>query len=285
MKFIPLLLLYPSFVYGDVVISEISGASSDRLLKFSQLGQPSLGAGIPWFSSDFNDSKWLSGSAPFGFGYGRVSTNLASDLKGKTPSLYLRHTFMVSAGQAASLADLILTTEFDDGIIVLINGKEAVRCNLGAPGMFIYSDQLAFNEDATEGNPTVLNLGRASDLLVEGENTIAVQVVNRDPDSSLFFDGVLRIDAGISLVDVVSKDFSSANGSSITHTNSGGLISNITTGTLASGGWLDQSPSVRSGSNWTDFKVGVLSDPEAGENGNGAISYTLSGRGTEDEAT
>ena len=285
MKFIPLLLLYPSFVYGDVVISEISGASSDRLLKFSQLGQPSLGAGIPWFSSDFNDSKWLSGSAPLGFGYGRVSTNLASDLKGKTPSLYLRHTFEVSAGQAASLADLILTTEFDDGIIVLINGNEAVRCNLGAPGMFIYSDQLAFNEDATEGNPTVLNLGRASDLLVEGENTIAVQVVNRDPDSPLFFDGALRIDAGISLINIVSKDFSSANGSSITHTNSGGLISNITTGTLRSGGWLDQSPSVRSGSNWTDFKVGVLSDPGAGENGDGAITYTLSGRGTEDEAT
>ena len=46
MKFIPLLLLYPSFVYGDVVISEISGASSDRLLKFSQLGQPSLGARV-----------------------------------------------------------------------------------------------------------------------------------------------------------------------------------------------------------------------------------------------
>ncbi|MDB2674186.1 hypothetical protein N9Y81_04460, partial [Akkermansiaceae bacterium] len=125
MKRLPLFLLLPSVISADVIISEISGASSDRLLKYSDTGQPSLGAGIPWFSPSFNDSNWLSGSAPFGFGYSGVSTNLSAALQGETPSLYLRKTFMASAGQAASLADLILTTEFDDGIIVTF-GKSAV---------------------------------------------------------------------------------------------------------------------------------------------------------------
>lgn len=285
MKRLPLFLFLPSVISADVIISEISGASSDRLLKYSDTGQPSLGAGMPWFSPSFNDSNWLSGSAPFGFGYGSVSTNLSAALQGETPSLYLRKTFMASAGQAASLADLILTTEFDDGIIILINGKEAARCNLGAPDMFIYSDQVAFNEDSTEGNPADLNLGRASDLLMEGENTIAVQVVNRDPDSSLFFAGSLRINAGITLLNVVTEEFSNANGALITHQNTGGSISNVTTGTLASGGWLERSPFVRSGGNWDDLEVRSLSDPGAGENGDGAISYTLTEQGAGDDAT
>lgn len=284
MKSFPLFLLFPSAICGDVVISEISGASSDRLLKYSDSGQSSLGAGIPWFSPSFNDSGWLSGSAPLGFGYGSVSTNLGSDLQGKTPSLYLRKTFMASAAQAASLADLIFTTEFDDGIIVLINGREAARCNLGAPGMFIYSDQVAFNEDSTEGTPAVLNLGRASDLLVEGENTIAVQVANRDADSSLLFDGALRIDAGITLINVIAEDFSNANGAFITHQNNGGSVSNVLTGTLAPGGWLERSPFVRSGGSWASLEVRSLSDSGAGEGGDGAISYTLTGQGIEDAA-
>ncbi|MDA7896034.1 lamin tail domain-containing protein [Akkermansiaceae bacterium] len=284
MKSLPLFLLFPSVICGDVVISEISGASVDRLLKYSDSGQPSLGAGVPWFSPSFNDTGWFSGPAPFGFGYGRVSTELGSALQGKTPSLYLRKTFTASASQAASLADLIFTTEFDDGVIVLINGREAARCNLGAPGMFIYSDQVAFNEDSTEGNPVELNLGRASDLLLEGVNTIAVQVVNQNPASSLFFGGSLRIDAGITLLNVVTEDFSNANGAYITHQNTGGSIANITTGTLVSEGWLDQSPFVHSGGSWTDFEVRSLSDPGAGQEGDGAISYTLTGQGAEDEA-
>ncbi|MDG2323091.1 MAG: hypothetical protein P8M08_06200, partial [Akkermansiaceae bacterium] len=108
---------------------------------------------------------------------------MSSALQGKTPSLYLRKTFNVSAAQSASLADLSLTTEFDDGIIVFVNGIEVSRCNLGAPGMFIFSDQVAFNEDSTEGSPVSLNLGRASDVLLEGENVVAVQVGNRTTSS------------------------------------------------------------------------------------------------------
>lgn len=284
LRFLPPLIFFPAVCAAEVVISEISGASSDRLLKYSDSGQPSLGPGIPWFGGGFNDSDWLTGSDPFGFGYGGVSTNLAGAIQGKTPSFYLRKTFNASAAQAASLADLILTTEFDDGIIVFVNGIEVARCNTGAPGMFIYSDQVAFNEDSTEGSPVALNLGRASDVLVEGENVIAVQVANRTTSSSMFFSGSLRINAGVTLLNVISEDFSNANGASKTHSNVGGSITNTMTGTPVPGGWLDLSPLVSSGSNWTDFEVRSQSEPGGGETGDGAFFYTVTGEGTSYDA-
>lgn len=278
------LVILSSVCSAEVVISEISGASSDRLLKYSDSGQPSLGPGIPWFGRAFDDSGWLVGPSPFGFGYGGVSTNLSSALQGKTPSLYLRKAFNVSAAQSASLADLILTTEFDDGIIVFVNGIEVARCNLGAPGMFTFSDQVAFNEDSTEGSPVSLNLGRASDVLLEGENVVAVQVANRTTSSSMYFSGSLRINAGVTLLNVVSEDFSNANGAFKTHLNVAGSITNTTTGTPVPNGWLDLSPLVSSGSNWTELEVRSQSEAGGGEAGGGAVSYTVSGEGTSDDA-
>lgn len=221
---------------------------------------------------------------PFGYGYGKVATNLSDSLQGKAPSFYLRKSFAASAAQVASQADLVLTTEFDDGIIIFLNGTEVGRCNLGAPGLFVYSDQVAFDEDSTEGDPVSLNLGKASDLLVEGENVLAVQVANRDFSSAIFFDGSLRIDAGVTLLKVVSEDFSTANGALRNHLNSGGSVTNTRTGTPVVNGWLDRSPLVRSGSNWTNFEVTTLSDAGAGEEGDGAISYVISGDAPTDEA-
>jgi hypothetical protein len=89
---------------------------------------------------------------PFGYGYGKVATNLSDSLQGKAPSFYLRKSFAASAAQVASQADLVLTTEFDDGIIIFLNGTEVGRCNLGAPGLFVYSDQVAF-----EGRPRIFS--------------------------------------------------------------------------------------------------------------------------------
>jgi len=269
------LVFLPSFLGADVVISELSGASSDRLLKYSASGVPSLGPGVAWFKALFNDSSWALAPGPLGYGYADVATNLAPQLQGKAPSCYLRKSFPVSAAQAASLADIILTTEFDDGIVVSLNGAEVGRCHLGAPGMFLFSDQLAFNDNSTHGAPVSLNLGRASDLLVEGENVLAIQVANHDSATALFFSGSLGIDAGVSLITVVNDDFASANGASQSHLNLGGSVTNSTTGTPVVKGWLAQSPLIRSGSNWSNLEIDSLSDAGAGKEGDGAISYTL----------
>ncbi|MFT5413090.1 MAG: hypothetical protein ACI9NC_005843, partial [Verrucomicrobiales bacterium] len=275
--FLSCLFVCTHLAEADVTINELSGASPERLLKWSDSDQPSLGAGTPWFASGFDDSTWSVGSSPVGFGYPDIATNLASGVQDIAPSFYLRRSFNLSAAQASSGADLLLEAEYDDGFIAFINGVEVARCNLGPAQMFIYADQFAFNADSTHDAPSSFVLGVASDLLVEGENSIAVHVANRNLASAMKFDAGLRIDAGVTLVGVSSDEFDTANGASRTHRNHAAGITNTTSGTSITGGWLQLSPNVRSDPAWSDLEITTLSDATAGETGDGAISYTLTG--------
>lgn len=273
-----------SLVSGDVFINEISGASSDRLLKYSATGQPSLGSGTPWFAPDFDSSSWLAGVGPLGFGRPGLNTNLSSVLQGEAPSLYLRRAFSVSAAQASSTASLILETRFADGLIVFVNGVEAERCHLGPSDLFVYSDQVAFQTHPLEDETISITLGRCSDLLVEGENVIAVQLAGNSLSRPVHFEGELRIDAGVTLFNVVADQFSDANGATRTHTNSFGVINESSTGTPVEGGWLARSPAVESGSGWQQLEITTLSELDGGREGDGAIRYTAVGTGEIDEA-
>ncbi len=269
---------------ADVVISEISGASSDRQLKHSESSPPSLGAGIPWFATSFAAADWVADAGPLGFGRPDVATDLSSVLQGEAPSLYLRKVFRVSAAQAFSTADLILEARFADGLIVFINGKEVERCYLGPTGMFVYSDQFAFRNNPDGGGMVSLNLGRCSDCLVEGDNVIAVQVVGSSELGPVHFDGALRIHAGITLSAVVSESFSDANGATRIHTNRLGEINERTLGTPVLGGWLARSPQVESGAGWEQLEVRAVSQAGGGEEGDGAMTYTVTATGAPDEA-
>jgi hypothetical protein len=274
-----------AWLSADVIINEFSAQSPERLLKWSDADQPSLGPGTPWFAPGFNDSGWQTGAAPLGFGYGDISTNLASTIQGKTPNFYLRKTFTASPAQAVSVDDLLLEIEYDDGFIAFINGVEVARCNMGAPQMFIYADQTAFNSGSNDGSPTTFNLGTASDHIVSGENVIAIQVGNFDAGSAIKFESRLRMNSTINLVTVSTNTFATANNASKTHTNTGGSISNTSSGSPVANGWLAKSPNVTSSPVWTSLQVTTLSDNGGGETGDGAISYTLTGTGPVQAAT
>lgn len=282
--FSTLLSVIISPVRAEVVINEISGASSDRLLKYSDSGQASLGAGSSWFSPAFDAAAWSSGAGPIGFGRPELNTDLSSVLPGEAPSLYLRKSFFVSAGQAASTANLVLETRFADGLIIFINGVEAERYNLGPPGLFIYSDQLSFLSNPDDARLITLNLGPASDWLVEGENVIAVQVAGNTLSRPVHFEGELRIDAGVTLYDVVTDFFSDANGASRTHLNNLGVINESSSGMPVVDGWLDRSLLVESNSGWEQLEITTLSESGGGEQGDGAIRYTVAGSGGLDDA-
>ena len=186
-----LLLLTLANAFGDVRINEFSSLSSDRLLRWSDSGQPRLGSGISWWENEFDDLTWPSGTAPVGFNYPDVVTDLAEEMHGLTPSLYLRQAFTVTAGQATSTADLLLDIDYDDGFIAYVNGKEFARANMGAPGGFCYADQPSFNAHDWTANET-FNLGRVNALLQEGENVLAIQLHNVSISS-----GALMCDAGM----------------------------------------------------------------------------------------
>jgi len=127
-----------------------------------------------WSGVDFDDSRWLTGSTPIGFGRERLATELPGPAKKDAPpaTVYLRTQFTVDA--SASFRKLHLYLLRDDGAVVYVNGKEAFRSNM--PAGVIAPD-----------TPPVWNVGGSAQnryfrgmldpgLLVAGSNVLAVEV-------------------------------------------------------------------------------------------------------------
>ena len=101
-----------------------------------------------------------------------------NDMSGNYWSVYIRHTFQVP--DPSALGNLILCVTYDDGFVAYLNGVEVARASvIGAPP--------AFNETSGdhEAAPVDFPLD-AQDVLVAGENVLAVQAHNTGADSSDF---------------------------------------------------------------------------------------------------
>ena len=152
-------------------------------------------SGVPltaaWATLGFNDSSWPVEDGPFGM-EGRsppdyiLGTNLYSQLCGVTPSLYTRTLFSATAAEAASTQPLQLKLDYDDGIIVYVNGREVARRHVGITNtVTAFNTFAASNHNATgDSGGTVsnvletLSLGAANTLLAAGDNVLAVQLHN-----------------------------------------------------------------------------------------------------------
>ena len=154
-----------------------------------------LVGGVPltasWATIGFNDSSWPSDDGPFGMeGHTPpdyiLGTNLYSQICGVAASLYTRTIFSATAAEAASSQPLQLTLDYDDGIIVYINGREVARRNVGVTNTVTAFNTLATtNHNATGDNGgtvtnvlETLSLGAANTLLAAGDNVLAVQLHN-----------------------------------------------------------------------------------------------------------
>jgi hypothetical protein len=131
------------------------------------------------------DNTWVTGETPIGYGDGDDNTIL-NDMRNGYTSVFLRNTFEISGSIPNSLK---LGVYSDDGAVVWINGTRV--------GFFHVNDQelsfddTAFNHEAVWEEVTI---PLASQFLVEGENTIAVQGFNQSLTSSDF-----SIDVEVSL--------------------------------------------------------------------------------------
>lgn len=202
----------------DVVINEVVHAPSGRQLRWPTATTPKLGTGPAFYEASFDDSPakgWQSGPGPFGFGTTNPAapafgTNTQTQMQNLTPTLYLRKTFTVSAGDVSKTDPLQLTTSYNDGFIVYVNGVELARRWAGPAGQFQYHDQHAYDpdlssaaQDATLYTETV-NLGAANARLVAGTNVIAVHALNLAYTNANFvFSGSLGI-GGAAPVTLVS---------------------------------------------------------------------------------
>ncbi|MDI6448632.1 lamin tail domain-containing protein [Anaerobaca lacustris] len=144
---------------------------SSRWKYFKGTAEPSATLGA-WRDPDFDDSTWLAGTTPIGFGEAFLQTNL-HDMRGNYTTIYLRKTFDVA--NVAAFDRLVLDLFYDDGLNVWINGRLVFQDN-------VVSDELPHNAVAISAIEMMdfvsYDVGLPSDFLVEGTNVIAVQVFN-----------------------------------------------------------------------------------------------------------
>ena len=138
---------------------------------FKGLAEPSEEVGA-WRLADFDDTEWLTGQTAIGFGEGFIATNL-SDMRGNYSTVYLRKTFDATAVDA--LDQLVLELKYDDGINVWINGHLVFQDNVTA-------EDLPYDATSISAIEIVdfisYDLGVPAELLVDGTNVIAIQVLN-----------------------------------------------------------------------------------------------------------
>ena len=87
---------------------------------------------MDWNSTTFDDASWTSGQAQFGYGDNDEITKVlyGANASNKYITTYFRKSInIVSASACKNLKINIL---YDDGAVVYINGKEALRVNLNA---------------------------------------------------------------------------------------------------------------------------------------------------------
>ena len=189
---------------GTVLIHD-----GDEWKYFKGTEEPPRPQSTTWRQAPYDDSSWLRGYAPIGYGESFIATNL-SDMRGRYSMVYLRKTFDVTNVHA--LGSLVLEAMYDDGVNIWLNGIHVVAGNTS-------SAELPF--DATVSNRsenhnfTAFPLGDPRDHLVSGTNVVAVQVINSylSNSSDCFIDVRLTAEASSpGAPPVVSPNYSRRSG-------------------------------------------------------------------------
>ncbi|MEM7392029.1 MAG: hypothetical protein AAF492_06730, partial [Verrucomicrobiota bacterium] len=138
--------------------------------------------GTTWRNSGFDDASWSNGPAQLGYGDGDEATvvGFGPNAQDKYRTTYFRRTFPVT--NASHWAGLFIRLLRDDGAVVYVNGVEVFRSNM--PTGII--DYLTFSSAGVNGaveTNFVTGLFN-SNVLVEGMNTVAVEIHQVNTNSS-----------------------------------------------------------------------------------------------------
>ncbi len=166
-----------------------ASTTTDVLLPFSATGWKYLAngtnQGTAWRAVGFNDAAWPTGNAELGYGdavgeeattIGFVDVDPGTAGVQKNATTYFRKTF--TATNIPQITNLVLRVEYDDAIVVYINGVFAgLAGNISNNPTFDY-----YTNNAIED--TTLDIQIPSSLLVDGTNTIAAEVHQANNGSS-----------------------------------------------------------------------------------------------------
>ena len=156
--------------------------------------------GTLWRTSGFIDTSWPSGPGTLGYnnsvsnatGTTAGANTVASfgpDVANKSITTYFRKKFIATG--AASFTEFLISANYDDGMIVYLNGAEIARAFMPAGGDITPSTLATGHEGdyalpglATDPDVTVADSATIRNALVNGENILAVEVHQSVANSS-----------------------------------------------------------------------------------------------------
>ncbi|MBL47747.1 MAG: hypothetical protein CMP28_02215 [Roseibacillus sp.] len=139
--------------------------------------------GPAWRSTTYPDENWAEGPAELGYGDNDEQTQVSwgSDAGAKQITTYFRRRFDVR--DAAEVSAIFMEMKRDDGAVVYLNGTEVWRSNM--PDGVVSFDTLALEGQRSPGEHAWYTKNDVPvNLLVDGENTLAVEVHQILPTSS-----------------------------------------------------------------------------------------------------
>ncbi len=142
--------------------------------------------GDAWASPTFDDTWWDAGPGPLGFGDSHLATFLDGGPEGKRrPTTWFRNRVDVPSLDAVRSA--FVEAMIDDGAVLWVNGVEALRINM--PDGEVTTSTWASTGVSGVAEYTFAHYEFDASLLVEGENTLAVEVHQASASSTdLTFD-------------------------------------------------------------------------------------------------
>ena len=146
------------------------------------------GVGLTWTASAFNDSFWDGGN--YGVGYETTGSGASELLNTPVPagtvSIYTRAR--VDVPSAATVTRLLLGADYDDAIIVWLNGTEVYRSPEMPGGNPQWDTPVNLHESSNGSEPNYDPLidisAQGIAALVTGQNLLAVGVWNSDGANS-----------------------------------------------------------------------------------------------------
>ena len=127
---------------------------------------------IDWHRHSFDAGSWLAGPGPFGYKDEYATVLPRTVGPSNQTSVYLSTRFELT--EPSAVLGGFLHLEYQDAFVAYINGREVARANIGEAGTPPAHDQIA--EDMGDLQGVSFALAGLGDLLVAGENVLAIQV-------------------------------------------------------------------------------------------------------------
>ena len=159
--------------------------------------------GTSWTANNFNAAAngFTSGNAAIGYENnetGNADSFLPEiqnpELPSGTTSAYLRTQFTIN--DASQVSGLNLNLKYDDGFVAYLNGTEVLSEFAPASPAWNSSAEPTDRSDSDTLNGQDFSLGEFTNLLVNGQNTLAFHALNRPNSSDFLLSPELTFSAG-----------------------------------------------------------------------------------------